>query len=86
MASSPAAAAGAAASRKKLVIFDAEEDLAASVAKHTAELSEKFAGERGAFTVVLSGGSLVKALRYLDPSSRSQIPWSSLGFGSWGVC
>jgi hypothetical protein len=32
MASSPAAAAGAAASRKKLVIFGAEEDLAASEA------------------------------------------------------
>lgn len=66
MASYPAAA-GEAASRKKLIIFDAEEDLAASLAKRTAELSAKFAAERGAFTVVLSGGSLVKALRFLDP-------------------
>jgi len=49
---------------EKLIIFDAEEDLAASLAKYTAELSAKFAAERGAFTVVLSGGSLVKALRF----------------------
>jgi len=62
----PRTAAGEAASRKKLIIFDAEEDLAASLAKRTAELSARFAAERGAFTVVLSGGSLVKALRFLD--------------------
>jgi 6-phosphogluconolactonase len=56
-------ASGETASRKKLIIFDAEADLASSLAEHTAGLSEKFAAERGAFTVVLSGGSLIKALR-----------------------
>ncbi|CAO2200458.1 unnamed protein product [Urochloa humidicola] len=76
MASSPATA-GETASRKKLIIFDAEEDLAASLAKHTAELSAKFTAERGAFTVVLSGGSLVKALRKLaEPPYLEAVDWS----------
>ncbi|WVZ91801.1 hypothetical protein U9M48_037927 [Paspalum notatum var. saurae] len=71
------AAAGEAASRKKLIIFDAEEDLAASLAKHAAALSAKFAAERGAFTVVLSGGSLVKALRKLaEPPYLEAVDWS----------
>ncbi|CAL5000155.1 unnamed protein product [Urochloa decumbens] len=70
-------AAGEAASRKKLIIFDAEEELAASLAEHTAELSAKFAAERGAFTVVLSGGSLVKALRKLaEPPYLEAVDWS----------
>ncbi|CAO2177265.1 unnamed protein product [Urochloa humidicola] len=76
MASSPAAA-GEAASRNKVIIFDAEDDLAASLAQHTAELSAKFAAERGAFTVVLSGGSLVKALRKLaEPPYLEAVDWS----------
>ncbi|CAO2207504.1 unnamed protein product [Urochloa humidicola] len=76
MVSSPAAA-GETASRKKLFIFDAEEDLADSLAKRTAELSAKFAAERGAFTVVLSGGSLVKALRKLaEPPYLEAVDWS----------
>ncbi|XP_066358042.1 probable 6-phosphogluconolactonase 4, chloroplastic [Miscanthus floridulus] len=62
---------------EKLIIFDAEEDLAASLAKYTAELSAKFAAERGAFTVVLSGGSLVKALRKLaEPPYLEAVDWS----------
>ena len=47
----------------KVQVFDLEEDLAVSLAKYTADLSDKFVKERGAFTVVLSGGSLVKSLR-----------------------
>ena len=69
------------ASRKKLIIFDAEEDLAASLSKHTAELSAKFAAERGAFTVVLSGGSLVKSLRF-----RTRLRPRSSWFPDPGVC
>jgi 6-phosphogluconolactonase len=60
--------AAPAACEKKLLIFDAEEELAVSLAKYTAELSEKFAAERGAFTAVLSGGSFIEALRSLDGS------------------
>jgi 6-phosphogluconolactonase len=68
-------AAPAAASKRDLLIFDAEEDLAASLAKYTAELSAKFAAERGAFTVVVSGGSLIKALRFVPtPSQSSCVP------------
>uniref|UniRef100_A0A453RQM5 Glucosamine/galactosamine-6-phosphate isomerase domain-containing protein n=1 Tax=Aegilops tauschii subsp. strangulata TaxID=200361 RepID=A0A453RQM5_AEGTS len=70
-------AAGEAASRKKLLIFDAEKDLAASLAEHAAGLSEKFAAERSAFTVVLSGGSLIKALRKLaEPPYLEAVDWS----------
>lgn len=48
----------------KLLLFDGEEELSDSLAKYTADLSKKFCLERGAFTVVLSGGSLVKSLRF----------------------
>lgn len=44
-------------------IFDSEEQVAIELAKFTANLSEKFIKERGAFTVVVSGGSLIKSLR-----------------------
>uniref|UniRef100_A0ACD5Y200 Uncharacterized protein n=1 Tax=Avena sativa TaxID=4498 RepID=A0ACD5Y200_AVESA len=75
MATSGASAEGA--SRKNLLIFDAEEDLAASLAEHTAGLSEKFVAERGAFTVVLSGGSLIKALRKLaEPPYLEAVDWT----------
>ncbi|XP_062194146.1 probable 6-phosphogluconolactonase 4, chloroplastic [Phragmites australis] len=64
-------------SKKKLLIFDAEEYLAVSLAKYTADLSEKFAAERGAFTAVLSGGSLIKALRKLtEPPYLDSVDWS----------
>ena len=72
-----APAASEAGSKKKLLIFDAEEDLAVSLAKYTAELSEKFAAERGAFTVVLSGGTLIEALRKLaEPPYLEAVDWS----------
>ena len=40
-----------------------KEDLAVSLAKYVADLSNKFTSERGAFTVCLSGGSLINYLR-----------------------
>ncbi|KAL3574741.1 hypothetical protein D5086_022842 [Populus alba] len=52
-----------ATNNKVLEVFDTEE-LSVSLAKYTAVLSDKFAKERGSFTVVLSGVSLVKSLRY----------------------
>jgi 6-phosphogluconolactonase len=51
---------------KVLVVFENEEDLAAALAKYTANLSGKFAAERGAFNVIISGVSLVKALRSIQ--------------------
>ncbi|TVU08831.1 hypothetical protein EJB05_42246 [Eragrostis curvula] len=77
MATDGAAPAASDAGSKKLLIFDAEEDLAVSLAKYTAELSAKFAAERGAFTAVLSGGSLIKALRKLtEPPYLDSVDWS----------
>lgn len=58
-------------------VFGSEEELAVSLAKYTADLSEKFGNERGAFTVVLSGGSLIKSLRkLLEPPYADSIDWS----------
>lgn len=51
--------------KKRVEIFDTEENLAADLAKFTADLSDKFCKERGAFTVVVSGGSLIKSLRWV---------------------
>uniref|UniRef100_A0A2P2QAY0 6-phosphogluconolactonase n=1 Tax=Rhizophora mucronata TaxID=61149 RepID=A0A2P2QAY0_RHIMU len=75
---STTAMAGAPATGNKVVeVFDSEEDLSVSLAKYTADLSEKFARERGSFTVVLSGGSLIKSLRkLLEPPYIESIEWS----------
>ncbi|KAI6697755.1 hypothetical protein NL676_017874 [Syzygium grande] len=64
--------------RKKAVeVFDTEEDLAVSLAKYTADLSAKFAEERGAFSVVVSGGSLIKSLRKLvEAPYIDSVDWS----------
>lgn len=50
---------------KNVQVFDSEEDLAVSLAKYTADLSAKFGKEKGSFTVVLSGGSLIDSLRWV---------------------
>uniref|UniRef100_A0A0D9XAH8 Glucosamine/galactosamine-6-phosphate isomerase domain-containing protein n=1 Tax=Leersia perrieri TaxID=77586 RepID=A0A0D9XAH8_9ORYZ len=69
--------AAAAEARKKLLIFDAEERLAESLAKYTARVSEEAVAARGAFTVALSGGSLIKALRKLVESPYLEaVDWS----------
>lgn len=49
--------------KKNVEVFDTEEDQAVSLAKYTANLSNQFCKERGAFSVVLSGGSLINSLR-----------------------
>ncbi|KAK3228365.1 hypothetical protein Dsin_000246 [Dipteronia sinensis] len=75
------AAAVATEKKKRVEVFDTEEDLAASLAKYTADLSDKFGKERGSFTVVLSGGSLIKSLRKLvEPPYIDSIEW-----GKWHV-
>ncbi|XP_028054995.1 probable 6-phosphogluconolactonase 4, chloroplastic [Camellia sinensis] len=61
----------------KVDVFDSEESLSVSLAKYTADLSEKFAKERGAFTVVLSGGSLINSLRKLvEAPYIDSVDWS----------
>ncbi|KAJ3690688.1 hypothetical protein LUZ61_019852 [Rhynchospora tenuis] len=67
----------AATGSKQLTVFETEEELAVSLAKYTAEISDKFTRERGAFTVVLSGGSLIKALRKLTEAPYLEsVEWS----------
>ncbi|KAJ3692739.1 hypothetical protein LUZ60_011834 [Juncus effusus] len=66
---------------KQPMVFDKEEELAVALAKYTAELSDKFTSERGAFTVVLSGGSLIKALRKLTESPYLE----SLDWSKWHI-
>lgn len=50
-------------SKGKVQVFDSEEELAVSLAKYVSDLSEKICQQRTAFTVVVSGGSLIKSLR-----------------------
>eukprot|EP00262_Sarcandra_glabra_P005270 TRINITY_DN1668_c0_g1_i7.p1 TRINITY_DN1668_c0_g1~~TRINITY_DN1668_c0_g1_i7.p1 ORF type:complete len:329 (-),score=54.13 TRINITY_DN1668_c0_g1_i7:233-1219(-) len=60
----------------KLLVFESEEDLSVSLAKYTADLSDKFVRDRGAFTVVLSGGSLIRCLRKLVESPyKESVDW-----------
>ncbi|KAJ8775280.1 hypothetical protein K2173_020284 [Erythroxylum novogranatense] len=69
--------AGLSTAEKKVEVFESEEDLALSLAGYTADLSKKFAKEKGSFTVVLSGGSLIKSLRkLLEPPYVDSIDWS----------
>ncbi|KAK8962279.1 hypothetical protein KSP40_PGU010512 [Platanthera guangdongensis] len=65
----------------KLLVFDSDEELLDSLANYTADLSKRFCEERGAFTVVLSGGSLIKSLRKLIESPYSDL----IDWGKWHV-
>ena len=48
--------------KKNVGVFEKEE-LPVALAQYVADLSYKFTKERGAFTVVVSGGSLIKYMR-----------------------
>ncbi|XVF51065.1 hypothetical protein PTKIN_Ptkin04bG0154100 [Pterospermum kingtungense] len=63
----------------KVEVFDSEEDLSVSLAKYTAGLADKFSKKKGSFSVVLSGGSLIKSLRKLvePPYIDSVVDWST---------
>ncbi|XP_051138023.1 probable 6-phosphogluconolactonase 4, chloroplastic [Andrographis paniculata] len=63
--------------RGKVNVFKSEEELAVSLAKYTADLSAKVCAGRNSFTVVISGGSLVKSLRKLiEPPYIESVDWS----------
>jgi len=80
-------------------VFESE-DLAVSLATYVADLSNKFTSERGAFTVCLSGGSLIKYLgwglffvekcSYYEPKHDSiELNWINVNvfcFGFSGNC
>ncbi|KZV46877.1 putative 6-phosphogluconolactonase 4, chloroplastic, partial [Dorcoceras hygrometricum] len=61
----------------KVLKFDSEEAVAAALADYTADLSKKFIKEKGSFSVVLSGGTLIETLRKLvEPPYRDSVDWS----------
>ncbi|KAH0665825.1 hypothetical protein KY285_027031 [Solanum tuberosum] len=63
--------------KKTVLKFDSEEDVSKALAKYTADLSEKFIKQKGSFTVVLSGGSLIDTMRKLvEPPYKDLIEWS----------
>ncbi|KAI3808757.1 hypothetical protein L1987_24718 [Smallanthus sonchifolius] len=75
--STKASTAAGMTTEKDVQVFDSEEALSISLAKYTADLSEKFAKQNGSFTVVLSGGSLIKSLRKLvEAPYVDSIDWS----------
>ncbi|KAL1565498.1 6-phosphogluconolactonase [Salvia divinorum] len=64
-------------SKGKVKVFDTEEDLAVSLAEYAADLSKKSSQRKDSFTVVLSGGSLVKSLRkLLEQPYIDSVDWS----------
>uniref|UniRef100_A0A0D6R4W3 6-phosphogluconolactonase n=2 Tax=Araucaria cunninghamii TaxID=56994 RepID=A0A0D6R4W3_ARACU len=64
-----------------LRVFENGNDLAASLAEYVAGLSESAIKERGAFSVLLSGGSLINALRKL-----TETPYlNTIDWGRWHV-
>ncbi|XP_047325741.1 probable 6-phosphogluconolactonase 4, chloroplastic [Impatiens glandulifera] len=69
--------AASAKSKGRVQVFDSEEAQAVYLAKYTADLSEKFVKEKGSFTVVVSGGSLINSLRKLAESPYvDSVDWS----------
>ncbi|CAH9140855.1 unnamed protein product, partial [Cuscuta epithymum] len=63
--------------KAKVQVFDSEEELKASLAKYTSDLSEKICKERDSFSVVFSGGSLIKCLgKLLEPPYVDSVDWS----------
>ncbi|KAL6005686.1 hypothetical protein ACLOJK_006257 [Asimina triloba] len=76
ISSMPEMALTAARANRRLGVYETNEKLSVSLARHIADLSKKFAEERGAFTVVLSGGILISALKkLLEPPYFNSIEW-----------
>ncbi|XP_028777893.1 probable 6-phosphogluconolactonase 4, chloroplastic [Neltuma alba] len=61
---------------KKVEVFE-KDDLAVSLASYIADLSNKFTKEKGSFTIVLSGGTLIDNIRKLvEPPHVNGVDWS----------
>lgn len=50
--------------KSPVFIYKSEEEVAVALAKYIADLSAKFIEEKGSFSVVLSGGSMIDTMRY----------------------
>lgn len=58
-------------------VFNKREDLSVSLAKYIVHLSDKFIKERGAFTIVLSGGDLLESLgKLVEAPYKESLDWS----------
>ncbi|KAL0400555.1 UNVERIFIED_CONTAM: putative 6-phosphogluconolactonase 4, chloroplastic [Sesamum latifolium] len=63
--------------KQNLVILPTEEDVAVRLAPYVAGLSQKAILEKGSFSVVLSGGTLIDTLRKLtQPPYKETVNWS----------
>ncbi|KAL0400554.1 UNVERIFIED_CONTAM: putative 6-phosphogluconolactonase 4, chloroplastic [Sesamum latifolium] len=63
--------------KQNVVILPTEEDVAVGLAPYVAELSQKTISEKGSFTVVLSGGTLIHTLRKLTQAPyKKTVNWS----------
>lgn len=51
-------------SKGDVKVFDSNENLSLSLANYISDLSEKVTAQKSTFTVVFSGGSLFKSLRF----------------------
>ncbi|MQM04086.1 hypothetical protein Taro_036879 [Colocasia esculenta] len=80
-AASAAAAASPAGGQRELLVFQSVNDLCVSLARYTADLSDKCVREKGAFSVVLSGGYLIDCLRKLVESPYAE----SVDWAKWHV-
>ncbi|CAI9086966.1 OLC1v1020911C1 [Oldenlandia corymbosa var. corymbosa] len=63
--------------RPRVQVFESEEALAVALADYVRHLSCQYVEEKGAFTVALSGGSLIRSLRKLvEPAFVGSVDWS----------
>ncbi|KAG8381086.1 hypothetical protein BUALT_Bualt06G0085700 [Buddleja alternifolia] len=63
--------------KTRVLRYDTEEDVAVALAKYTAELSAKYIKEKGSFSVVLSGGTLIETMRKLvECPYKESVDWS----------
>ncbi|KAL0317951.1 UNVERIFIED_CONTAM: putative 6-phosphogluconolactonase 4, chloroplastic [Sesamum angustifolium] len=62
---------------EQVVIYPTEDEVALQVATHVAYFSDKIISEKGSFSVVLSGGTLINSLRKLTESPLQEtMDWS----------
>ncbi|KAM7463663.1 hypothetical protein LguiA_031784 [Lonicera macranthoides] len=63
--------------KSPLCIYKSEEEVAVALAPYIADLSAKFIKEKGSFSVVLSGGSMIDTMRkLLEPPYIDSVDWS----------
>ncbi|KAK4384805.1 putative 6-phosphogluconolactonase 4, chloroplastic [Sesamum angolense] len=63
--------------KQNVIILPTEEDVATALAPYVAGLSEKTISEKGSFSVVLSGGTLIQTLRKLTECPyKETVNWS----------